>query len=137
MNQHNNYEDLEPTLFTLGHSNRLYDEFQDLLINADIQTVVDCRSKPRSRFPQYNQSRLQSNLAESSIYYEFRGENIGGLNTNVDQDLTITELAERVKRGERIAIMCSESKPEACHRGTVLTPLFKANGVKVCHLLYK
>lgn len=136
MDKHNEYENDKPTIFTIGHSNKPYDEFQDLLINADIQTVVDCRSRPHSRFPYFSQSRLEVSLKESCIYYEFRGENIGGLANNVEFDETITELAERVKRGERIALMCSEGKPEACHRGTILAPQFESNGIAVRHLLY-
>ena len=137
MKQQDNYEDVQPVIYTIGHSNRSYDEFQELLFNAGIQTVIDCRSRPRSRFAQFNQNRLQSNLADSDIYYEFKGNNLGGLNINVDQDETIDDLSERVKLGECIVLMCSEGKPAACHRGTVLAPLFESRGLLVCHLLYK
>jgi uncharacterized protein (DUF488 family) len=136
MKQHNNHEDSAPTIFTIGHSNKSFDDFQDLLINANIQTLIDCRSKPRSRFSHFNQGRLEVGLAESSIDYEFRGENIGGLLNNIGFDETIAELTNRVCKGERIALMCSEHNPEACHRGTILAPLFIANGTQVRHLLY-
>lgn len=126
----------QPIVWSLGHSNRSFNEFLNLLVEADIQTVVDCRSKPRSRWPQYNQSRLHQLLDEAGIGYEFYGNRLGGLGGNIDQDGAISELSERAKSGERIAIMCSEARPADCHRGTVLAPLFEANDIHVRHLFY-
>ncbi len=137
MKQQDIYENVQPVIYSIGHSNRSFDEFQKLLFNAGIQTVIDCRSRPRSRFPQFNQNRLQSNLADSSIYYEFKGDNLGGLGTNVDQVETIDDLSERVKLGECIVLMCSEGNPANCHRSSVLAPLFESKGLVVCHLLYE
>ncbi len=126
----------QPTVWSLGHSNRSFNEFLNLLVKADIQTIVDCRSKPRSRWPQYNQNRLNQLLDEANIRYEFYGHRLGGLGGNIDQNGAIDELSERAKSGEHIAIMCSEARSADCHRGTVLTPLLEANGVHITHLLY-
>jgi len=123
-------------LSSIGHSNVSFDTFFNLLQTSDIQTVIDCRTKPRSRFPQYNQARLQSALGDANIAYEFRGESLGGMGINVFQDETIDELVDRVNNGERIAIMCSEGDHRKCHRYTMLTPLFENKGIEVEHLSY-
>lgn len=123
-------------IFTIGHSNRNFDEFIQLLNEAEIQTVVDCRSKPRSRWYQYNQSILSASLDENGIKYESRGNNLGGLSGNVNFDETLNEICVRSQSGERIALMCSEGDPKKCHRGTVLTPELESRGIVVNHLLY-
>ena len=125
-----------PVVWTLGHSNKDIGEFLKLLTGANIQTVVDCRSKPRSRWYQFNQTMINSYLEAKGILYEFRGGNLGGLSGNVYFDETLDELRARAVGGERIALMCSEGDPKKCHRGTVLAPELNNRGIKVEHLLY-
>ena len=56
--------------FTVGHSNRSFDEFAGLLRPAGIELVVDIRTVPRSRTnPQFNQERLPQDLAALDISY--------------------------------------------------------------------
>ena len=127
----------EPTVWTLGHSNKHIDEFLELLTEANIQTVIDCRSKPRSRWYQFNQSTLQTYLEQTGIVYEFRGQNLGGLSGNVFFDKTLDEIKHRSFHGERMALMCSEGDPQNCHRGTELAPELNNRGVLVEHLVYQ
>lgn len=130
-----NNEQITLTVWTIGHSNVSRDTFISLLQSASVQTVIDCRSKPNSRWRQFCHSALARHLVYSDIYYEWRGQNIGGLSGKVDYQETLHEIADRANR-ERIAIMCSEGKPEQCHRGTDLTPELEKRGVKVVHLRY-
>ncbi|MFZ1360592.1 MAG: DUF488 domain-containing protein [Candidatus Saccharimonadales bacterium] len=123
-------------MWSVGHSNRSITEFIDLLKSADIQTVIDVRTKPRSRFWWFGGSSLNKSLAENDMRYEWRGLNIGGLTGNVNYDETLDELVERATTGERIALLCSEGKPQDCHRGTELTPGLEARSITVEHLLY-
>jgi uncharacterized protein (DUF488 family) len=45
--------------YTIGHSTRSIEDFEDLLKAADVRLVVDVRAVPRSRTnPQYNQDAL-------------------------------------------------------------------------------
>jgi uncharacterized protein (DUF488 family) len=123
-------------VWTVGHSNVSIDTFLALLQSANIQTVIDCRSKPQSRWRQFGHSALARHLVYAGIFYEWRGDNIGGLSGNVNYQATLTEIADRAGR-ERIAIMCSEGKPEQCHRGTALTPELEKRGIEVVHLRYE
>ena len=123
------------TIWTIGHSNVSIDVFLALLQSVKIGTVIDCRSKPQSRWRQFGHSALARHLVYADIFYEWRGQNVGGLGGNVDYQETLNEIADRASR-EHIAIMCSEGKPEQCHRGTELTLELEKRGVQVLHLRY-
>jgi uncharacterized protein (DUF488 family) len=126
---------IEPVIWTVGHSNRSLQELLALLQSVDIKTIVDCRTKPYSRWRQFNHSELAASLLRADISYEWHGNQIGGLGNNVDFDKTLDELAERAS-SERITLLCSEGLPKDCHRGTILTPELEKRGVTVKHLLY-
>lgn len=137
MNKPQNNGKNQVVAWSVGHSNVPYAKFVKLLKSAGIGTVIDCRTKPFSRWPQYVGFRLQRLLADDDITYEFRGSNLGGLGGNVYYDETLDELQARAAGGEQIALLCSEAKPQDCHRGTKLTPDLEARGVTVKHLLYE
>lgn len=124
-------------VFTIGHSNKDIHTFIELLRSVNVQTIVDCRSKPRSRWPHFNAERLATHLSGRHINYESRGHSLGGLDGNVLFDETIEEMKLRAESGERIALLCSEGKPEQCHRGTILAPALEKLGVTVEHLRYE
>jgi uncharacterized protein (DUF488 family) len=124
-------------IWTLGHSNRPFEGFMALLQKYDIQTLVDCRTYPRSRWsPWYNSKSLLEATKLAGVNYEPRGNNLGGLGENVDYQQTINEYVQRAKAGERIAVMCSEASPDKCHRKSVLAPSFIAGGLEVHHILW-
>jgi uncharacterized protein (DUF488 family) len=127
----------QPIVFSAGHSIVSIDRLIELLKRADIQTVMDCRTKPHSRWRQFNHSVLAASLLRADIRYEWRGSNIGGLGDNVFFDETLDEIARRATDGERLVLLCSEGKPKDCHRGTILTPELENRGVAVEHLLYE
>lgn len=122
--------------WSVGHSNRSITEFIDLLKSADIQTVIDVRTKPRSRFWWFNSSALASSLEAVSVRYEHQ-PSLGGYGRGDDYDEVLDSLAARAENGERLALMCSEGKTQDCHRGTELAPGLEARGITVEHLLYE
>lgn len=126
------------TIFSCGHSNRGFSEFLQKLQENNIDTVIDIRSIPRSRFcPQYNQGALSQGLEKENIEYIFKGNNLGGKGENVRYEETVDELVEIVKSGKRICVMCSEASYKDCHRHTMLEPSFVERGVKMTHLNYE
>lgn len=125
------------TIFTIGHSNKEIESLLYLLKSNKIDTLIDIRSRPYSRYnPQFNKESFSYALRINQIKYEWRGKNIGGLDTNVNESETYDELADRVKKGERIAICCSEGKPEDCHRKYDSAPALLKRGVQVAHILW-
>ena len=65
-------------ILTIGHSNHDEAEFLDLLRRAEIEVLADVRANPRSRYPQFNGSRLSDSLREAGIRYVQLGAQLGG-----------------------------------------------------------
>ena len=126
----------KPIIWTIGTSNRSIAEYIALLQTADIQTVIDCRTKPYSRFPHFNIHKLTEHLLRAGIQYEFHGNHLGGLGSNVLFDETLDELTKRASTGERLALTCSEGNYKKCHRYTILQPELEKRGVGIEHLCY-
>lgn len=123
---------------TIGHSVRAISEFLEKLKENEIDTLIDIRTYPRSRFqPQYNQKTLTESLSEAGISYVFKGKNLGGKEQNLDYEKTIDELVEMILEGKKLCVMCSEADYKKCHRHEMLEPSFKGRGLKVKHITYE
>lgn len=145
-------------IYTIGHSTRSIDDFIDLLQFFGIETVVDIRTIPKSRFnPQYNKEALQRKLKENKIHY-YHLEKLGGLRhplkdsinigwrnpsfrgfadymqTNLFQE-GIQEL-EKIGKEYQCVIMCSEAVPWRCHR-SLISDALKIHKWEVLHILGK
>lgn len=121
--------DVMSSIYGIGHSNKPIEVFIEKLKEYSIDTLVDVRTRPYSRFnPQFNKNRLSLSLEQAGIKYEWRGNNLGGLGENINEHESICELAERASKGEKIAVCCSEGSELKCHRHTKLMPQFKAVG---------
>lgn len=126
------------TIAGIGHSNRAFSEFLKRLQENKIDTLIDIRTYPRSRFcPQYNLKSLSEELGKEKITYIFKGNNLGGKDENVDYEETIDELVEMIKKGRNVCVMCSEARYTDCHRHEMLEPSFNKRGVKMKHIEYK
>jgi uncharacterized protein (DUF488 family) len=147
------------SFFTIGHSNRSFEEFVELLREPAVNRVVDVRTVPRSRAnPQFNMDTLPEALAAFDICYEHVAT-LGGLRgktrtvppdvnafwTNesfhnyADYALSAqfhAGLAYLLGQGRhwRCAIMCSEAVWWRCHRRIVADHLI-ANGAAVFHIM--
>ena len=145
--------------FTIGHSNRSFEEFVELLRSAEIELLVDVRKIPRSRAnPQFNEGTLAASLGPSGISYEWmmalggrRGiaksvsPDVNGLWRNLSfhnySDYALSAefgagLRHLLERGreQRCSIMCSEAVWWRCHRRIVADYLI-ASGEDVFHIM--
>ena len=139
--------------FTIGHGNYPIDLFIDSVRSAGIDTIIDVRSSPYSRFnPQFNRENLEKSLEESAINYQFMGDRLGGRYTDpgllfpdgtVDyrkvQDTEmfkegISRLLAIISSGKTIALMCAEKEPERCHRFVLISPVLQEKGISVVHI---
>lgn len=145
--------------FTVGHSDRPFDEFAGLLDACEIARVVDIRKLPGSRAnPQFDEDALRHDLARSGRSYEhlaalggLRGKTTGvapdvnGLWTNRSfrryADYALTPpfragLEHLLREGHehRCAIMCAEAVWWRCHRRIVADYLL-ARGEAVFHIM--
>ena len=139
--------------FTIGHGNFTIDRFTDILRHVGIDTIIDVRSTPYSRFnPQFNRENLEKSLKESAINYQFMGELLGGRYTEAgllfpdgrvdyrkvqDTELFkegISKLISIISSGKMIAMMCAEKEPERCHRFALISPVLQEKGISVVHV---
>lgn len=140
------------TLLTIGHSNHPADVFVRRLGKHAVTVLVDVRSAPYSRFhPQFNRAALARTLAAAGIEYVYLGNALGGrpadpalyeggrvryervARTATFRD-AVGQVAERAAR-DRLALMCAEREPLACHRTLLVAPALEARGAAVAHIL--
>ena len=121
---------------TIGHSTRTIEELLNKLKEGKIDVVVDVRSKPYSKWvPHFNRYPLEISLLNSGILYLFRGNNLGGLDENVDFDKAIDEVYT-LSKTKRLVLLCSESDYMKCHRYNTLTPILEKKGATVFHIVW-
>lgn len=128
------------TLYSLGHSTKTFDEFVELITSAKITTLVDIRRFPRSRrHPHFARERLEERL---EIDYLWLGDELGGFREpdyetwmrTPDFERGIVRLEELAREGAVVGFMCSEGRPEKCHRRFVAERLASRSN-DVWHLL--
>jgi uncharacterized protein (DUF488 family) len=148
--------ELNPTIWTIGHSNRTIELFIDLLKTNKIELVADIRTLPGSkRYPHFDQKNLLATLRGQAIDYVWLKE-LGGLRKLTQSDKntawknkSFQAYAEYMgtdgfKQGiarlmasaqnKRTTIMCSEAVWWKCHRCLVADYLKSQNTV-VMHIL--
>ena len=148
----------DKTIWTIGHSNLLLEEFLPLLETFRIQVVADIRRLPGSRkYPWFNQAELNLSLQKDGIRY-IHFPDLGGRRTPRPDSkntawrnkafmgyadyMETKEFREAIQRleqialSERLAYMCSEAVWWRCHRALV-SDYLKARGWKVIHIMGK
>jgi uncharacterized protein (DUF488 family) len=143
-------------IWTVGHSNVLFEALLDALRSADIRLLFDVRMYPMSRrHPQFNRERLSQSLAEAGIEYRHMPSLGGRRKPEVDSinlglrdegfrgfadymqtsefDEALRELTEAASKS-RTAVMCAESVPWKCHR-SLISDALTARGVTVEHII--
>lgn len=151
------------SLFTLGHSNRPFEDFLSLLRGVDIRVVADIRRYPSSRkFPHFNREVLRKLLKAEDIEYLWlealggrrhtgkndKSPNAGlespGLRNYADH-MAADEFRVAVQKllsvagsatGAKLptAVMCAEKFYWKCHR-RLLSDHLVAQGVEVLHII--
>jgi uncharacterized protein (DUF488 family) len=145
-------------LFTIGHSNRSFEDFLSLLKEFQIRLIADIRRYPSSRkFPHFNRETLAELLSAQGIQYVWfealggrrhtapdkKSPNTGfkspGYRNYADHMMTdeflaaADELIALVKK-LRTAIMCAEKFFWKCHR-RLLSDFLYVQGITVFHIL--
>ena len=140
------------TLYSIGHGNKTIEIFIEELKHFDIDYLIDIRSKPYSKYnPHFNQNELKLSLLNKNITYVFMGDVLGGLpndatcytNGYVDYDKLkekdffkkgLQRLITANEKKVKVAIMCSESRPEECHRSKLIGEELIKLGINLNHI---
>jgi uncharacterized protein (DUF488 family) len=140
------------TLFTIGYGSRSLDQLIATLKSNGIEFLLDVRSSPYSKFkPEFSKEVLQLRLERAQIRYLFMGDTLGGqpkepachTDGKVDYDKVraqpffkegIARLLKAFEQRRPVALMCSEGRPEQCHRSKLIGEELAAAGIPVAHI---
>jgi uncharacterized protein (DUF488 family) len=140
-------------IYTIGYGSREMAAFVAVLKAHEIGYLIDVRSAPYSKFkPEFSRHALEATLKEHGIRYLYMGDQLGGQPQDPDcYDAGGKVLYERVaekafyragiarlerafRQGARVALMCSEGKPEMCHRSKLIGATLEGLGIPVLHI---
>jgi uncharacterized protein (DUF488 family) len=143
-------------IYTIGHSTRTLETFEELLEDFGVALLIDIRTVPRSRHvPHFNSGKLARALARKDIEYRHL-KSLGGLRKPAKESINLgwrnlsfrgyadymqsedfqaglAEL-ESLAAKKKSAIMCAEAVPWRCHRSLVADAL-TVRGWQVRHIL--
>lgn len=140
-------------IYTIGHSNLEANSFIEELRRFNINTLIDIRSKPYSKFAQqFNKHIIEQVCKKNGIAYYYLGDQLGGKPddpsvVNNDDKIDYALLGQKdyflsginkvfdMMNNRNICLMCSEGQPDKCHRNLLVAPFFEDRGVQVLHIL--
>ena len=140
-------------IYSIGHGNKDIRRFIEELKAFNVQFLIDVRTKPYSKFwPHFDRERLKTSLLNNSVKYLFLGDKLGGLPDDpscyrdglVDYDRLksstqflngIDRLVTADQKELNVAVMCSESKPEECHRSKAIGEVLAERNIVMVHIL--
>jgi uncharacterized protein (DUF488 family) len=139
--------------YTIGYGAREIADFVAVLQANQIAFLIDVRSKPYSRYkPDFSKQNLERYLQDNHIRYVFMGDTLGGMPPDpdcYDEDgkVAYEKVAQKAfylegigrlqtayEQGLRVAIMCSEGKPESCHRTKLISKTLTTQNIPVSHI---
>ena len=139
-------------IYTIGYGSRSIAELIQLLQDYKIAYLIDVRSAPYSRYkPEFSKVPLANALEQHGIRYVFMGDTLGGrpddeacyVNGKVDYEKVkatasyqrgIQRLRTAFSQQQPIVLMCSEGKPEACHRCKLIGVTLTHENIAVMHI---
>ncbi len=140
-------------IYTIGYGSRSIEQFIEALQHHEIAYLIDVRSAPYSRYkPEFSKEPLAAELQRHGIRYVFMGDTLGG---HPDDEDCYDEQGqvdyEKVKETESyqsgierlqtafaqrqcVALMCSEGKPEQCHRSKLIGASLDKKDIPLIHI---
>ena len=127
-------------LFTLGHSNRSFEEFSEIIQKFSISIILDIRSIPYSRWnPHFGKKYLEGKFSGTGIQYHYKGDVLGGKYSDPEYIIRpgIADYGKVMNRPEfrhemdswvprflsdkeNLCFFCCEKDPLYCHRNLLI-----------------
>ncbi|MFZ4661186.1 MAG: DUF488 family protein [Caldilineaceae bacterium] len=139
-------------IYTIGYGERTLTALLAVLQRYQIEYLVDVRTAPYSRYkPEFSKAELTAALRQHGFKYLFMGDQVGGRPENpacytdgkVDYDKVqataayqqgIERLRSAFAQQQRIVLLCSEGKPEQCHRSKLIGATLEKLGIPLVHI---
>ena len=142
-------------IFTIGYENATVAGFQDALRDAKVDLLVDVRAVASSRRPGFAKTALAANANAAGAEYlhlralgtpaEGRAEARAGRPEEMkkifrtqlatdDAQEQLAQVADLVRQGRRVALLCLEADAQVCHRSIVAAEVARLTGAKVVNL---
>lgn len=118
-------------IYTIGYQKLDPDTFINLLKQKEISLLMDVRSNPYSKNPNYRMKNLKVLLSNAGIAYHWAGRTLGGFAAINEKNI---ELLAEFQEGKTLCLMCMEADPAKCHRELEIGSRIKKYGVKVIHI---
>lgn len=152
MNDMSNTDAARVPIYTIGYGARTIEQLLTVLHAQQIAFVIDVRSAPYSRYkPEFNKDALQREIQTHQIRYTYMGDTLGGRPSDpdcyregkVDYDRVrqkefylqgIRRVQQAFARQLRVVLLCSEGKPENCHRSKLIGETLTELGIPVLHI---
>ena len=127
-------------------------ELIEVLHQHEIAYLIDVRSAPYSRYkPEFSKAPLSNELERHGIRYVFMGDALGGrprrrnvlrqrkvdyekVKTTAFYQRGIQRLHTAFMQQQSVVLMCSEGKPEECHRCKLIGATLTTQDIPVIHI---
>ena len=117
-------------IYSIVYQKMTVDTLEETLKAYSITLLIDVRSVPYSRKPEFNRKRLEKRFGLE--VYVWKGEVLGG-KYGPAQESGIDFLCQLNKQGKQI-LMCLENDPRDCHRYQDIGIRLLDHGIEVIHL---
>jgi uncharacterized protein (DUF488 family) len=143
------------TIATIGYEGATIASFQDALRDSGIDLLVDVRALASSRRPGFAKTRLAANAKEAGAEYlhlralgtpsDGRAAARAGRHEEMrrifreqlatpEAQAELALVADLVRQGRRVCLLCFEARPEHCHRNIVADALKQIVPAEILHL---
>lgn len=140
-------------IYTIGYSGFKINDFIEVLKKYRINSLIDVRSNPNSKFHQdYNMINMQKNLKKYGIIYRNYKDEFGARQedlqyyTNGYLDFNkytksksfldgVKKIEAGLNQNYTFVFMCAEKDPSTCHRNIMVARKFQELGYNIINIL--
>lgn len=119
-----------PTIYHIGYAGLNIDRFIELLKENSIEVLVDVRSFPTSKNPDFKRESLKANLEIHGLKYVWLGNLLGGYRKGGYEEYMKTksfkeglEKLIELSKNFKSCILCLEKYQKHCHRRYIIREL--------------
>jgi uncharacterized protein (DUF488 family) len=130
-------------IYTLGTDRRSEEDFIEILLSYNIQSLIDVRRFPKSKIAIFRRENLEPLLQHEKLEYHFLGQELGGFRKGgylayirTEDFIMGIDLLESLALQKLSVIICAERFPWKCHRKWIARELHR-RGWQIEHIIDK